>query len=375
MTAIVRFAWLTLLGCASVASAQYGSQIAIELSASEMARLGVEWERPVAVEELALASAPAVVRVPPAREAIVSSPVAGLVTRLLVAEGGNVANGQALIELESMDLLRMQREYLDAVNQRSLADTQLERDRELYSEGIVAERRVHESSIRSEAARMQVAETRQQLLLAGISEPEIASLEASREITSTVTLDAPLEGTVVALGAALGEQIHALDSAARVADLSGLWLEIHIPQEQADTVSPGMLIRVEARGNTLNAEIVHVGQIVDTETQTVLIRGVVDNAGRELRSGQVLPATVLAVAGGRDMLALPAAALVRFDGRAHVFARLPNGIGLVGVEVIGEGAGRVYLASTLGLGSATEVAVRGVSALKSLLMNGSGEEG
>jgi cobalt-zinc-cadmium efflux system membrane fusion protein len=369
MTAGIRAGLLALVATAYPAFAQYGGAPLLELTAEDSARLGIEWERPAPVAELTLASTPAVAKVPPSREAVVSAPVGGVVTRLLIAEGSAVAAGQPLVELKSSELLGLQREYFEALNERRLADAALERDRNLFTEGIVAERRLDEATARADVAHVRSAQAQQSLLLAGMDADAIESLGASRAIESTVTLDSPFAGTVVRIDVTLGEQVHSLDPVARVADLQQLWLEVHLPQERADAVSVGMRIEVESRGEAVGADIFHVGQVVAPDTQTVLIRGTVDNSRGLLRSGQVLPARIMATRAGNQAMAVRAASVVRLNGQTHVFARRANGFVLLAVTVLGEDDEHAYLAPEQGVDDRTEIAVKGVSGLKSLLMS------
>jgi cobalt-zinc-cadmium efflux system membrane fusion protein len=368
MTIRIRAALVALIAAASPALAQYGETPVLELTAADAARLGIEFERPETVEDLALASAPAVVKVPPSREAIVSAPLGGRITRLLVAEGSTVEAGQALVEMQSSELLGLQREYLEALNERRLTEAQLVRDQDLFAAGIIAERRLDEAKARARAARVRASQARQSLLLADMDGDALEALGASQDIEPTVTLESPFAGTVTRLDAALGEQMHPLDPVALVADLAQLWLEIHVPQELADTVSLGMRIKVEPRGEALNAEVIHVGRVVASDTQTVLVRGAIDNTRGLLRSGQVLVAKIMAARASHRALAVRSASLVRLSGRTHVFARRTNGFELLAVTVLGTDEERAYLAPAAGIDARTEIAFKGVSGLKSLLM-------
>ncbi len=353
----------------SGASAEAGRALAV--TPEQMARLGLEWRRPETVAEFAVGSAPAVVVVPPSQEAIVSAPVGGLVTRILIAEGSSVEAGQALVEMRSTELLQQEREYLEALSARRLADAQLARDEGLRTDGIIAERRLQETKAQAASARVRLEAARQQLHLAGFDDGGLAKLAASGTITANLTLRAPFAGTVVARHIALGEQVQAQDKVARIANLERLWLEVRVPQERADAVAPGMHIRVEPQGRPATAEVFQVGRVVDPATQTVLVRGKIDNAGGVLRAGQTLPARILG-SSADGALAVPKAAVVRIDGHAFVFVRRADGFDLRPVRPLGEDAERVYVAAA-GLAGSSEIAVKGVSALKSLLLGG--EEG
>lgn len=340
----------------------------IEMSAAEIERLGIAWIRPELAAGRVVLEAPAVATVPPARETVVSAPVGGLITRLHVAEGSEVAAGDPLVDLRSIELLDAEREYVNAASNARLADAQLERDRMLHEEGIVARRRLDESEAAALAARVHAEQARQQLRLVGADDAALERLASTGAISPDLTLRAPVAGIVVDRKVAVGEQVEALEPIVRIADLRELWLEAHVPEQRADAVTAGMQLAVDLRGKTLVGEIFQIGRTVDAGTQTVLVRARIDNTSFALRAGQLIPARVVAANGART-LSVPRSAVTRIDGEAFVFARAPAGVRAVPVAVVGEAHDRTQI-EALNLDDGAEIAGRGVSALKALLTGG-----
>jgi len=340
----------------------------IEMSAAEIDRLGIEWIRPERADGRVVLEAPAVAAVPPARETVVSAPVGGLITRLHVAEGNEVDAGDALVDLSSIELLDAEREYVNAAAAARLANAQLERDRMLHEEGIIARRRLEESEAAALAARVHAEQARQQLRLAGADDAALAQLASTGAISPELTLRAPVAGVVVDRHGAVGEQVDALEPIVRIADLHELWLEARVPEQRADEVTTGMRLAVDVRGRTLVGEIFQVGRTVDAGTQTVLVRARIDNTGFALRANQLIPARVVA-ANGSGTLSVPRSAVTRIDGEALVFARAPAGLHAVPVTIVGDADGRTQIEAG-GIEPGTEIAGRGGSALKALLTGG-----
>src|SRR5690606_4758230 len=178
----------------------------------------------------------------------VSAPGGGLVTRLHVAEGSEVAAGDPLVELRSVELLEAQREYVNAASAARLAEAQLARDRMLHDEGIIARRRLEEAEAAALAARVRAEQTGQQLRLVGADDAALDQLAASGDISAELTLRAPVAGVVIGRHGAVGEQVEALEPIVRIADLRQLWLEARVPQERADGVAAGMRLVADVRG-------------------------------------------------------------------------------------------------------------------------------
>lgn len=354
-----------LAGLLVVATCVIGRAYAdsFDVSDDQLARLGVTLGAAEAVERVAIASAPAEVVVPPAQQAVVSAPVDGLVARLLVAAGELVRRGQPLAELDSKEFLQWQRDYLEASVAAELADAQLARDRDLHDEGIIAARRLQETQAQAHAASVRLDQATEQLRLAGFDKPALAALVSKGRLSARLILRAPFDGVVAAQHATVGARVDSLDAVATVADLGTLWLELHLSQENAANVAPGMLAAVKVGDRELTAPITTVGRVVEPATQTVLVRAAIDNGAGLLRAGQFVKASVLAPSE-RATYAVPAGAVTRNGEAAFVFVREPKGFTARRIEVIAEDGSRVYV--TAGIDGGARVAVEGISALKSL---------
>jgi cobalt-zinc-cadmium efflux system membrane fusion protein len=341
------------------------------VSDEQLARLGVKLGTAETVDLVELAAVPAEVVVPPARQSLVSAPAGGVVARLLVAEGDRVAAGQPVAELDSVEFVTRQRDYLDAAAGADLAAAQEARDRALFAEGIIAERRVNESAAASRAARALLDQARAQLTLAGFKEADLDLLAAERRFATRIVLRAPFAGVVAAEHAGLGARVDALDPVLSVVDLKKLWLELRVPQESAAHVQPGQLVSVAAGGRAVTGTVTTVGGVVDAATQSVLVRAVVDNPDGLLRAGQMLTARVLARPAGGVAYAVPTAAVTRNGGEALLFVRSGGDVIARRIEVLADDGTRVYVES--GIGADARVAVDGISALKALWL--AAEEG
>jgi membrane fusion protein, heavy metal efflux system len=341
----------------------------IEMSDEEIARLGVELGLPRRVDGVVVATGPAAVVVPPDRQMLVSSPLDGLVVRVLVAEGDEVVAGEPVAEIESPDVLDWQREYLEARVESELAIAQRRRDEGLYEDGIIAARRLEETAARARAAEIRLRRAEQRLEIAGSTRAELEVLSRSGELSRTLVLRAPLTGFVLEQYTRVGAHVDALAPVARLADTSVLWLELRLPQESASQVSTGMHVGASSGGMDVSATVTTVGQVVDPETQTVLVRAVFDNAEAALRAGQYLSARV--IAAGAQALEIPTAAVTRHQAETLVFVRNPAGFETRAVEVLASDGGSVYVRGTID--GDTHIAVTGISALKSLWL--AGQEG
>ena len=342
----------------------------IALSPGEIRNLGIRFEAPLPATEVAAAEATARVIVPPAGEAVIGVPLAGLLTALRVEVGDTVSQGQALAELMSPDFLALQREFLDALNTHRLAQTELERDKQLHEEGIISVRRLQETTTRSMIASTSLGEHGQLLRIAGLTHPEINALETTQALLESLEIRAPIGGVIVERMATTGQRLDSMAPVYRVADLSELWLQINVPQEQVAGVMPGMMVA----GDGFDAVITSIGRSIDPATQSIIVRARVTDGAQVLRPGQFVAVRIVAgsTTVGERAWTVHASAATRSRDAHYLFVKSENGVDARRVEVATVKAGRVVITS--GLDGSEQVAVSGIAALKAMWSGQGGED-
>jgi len=334
----------------------------IRVSAGDMENLGIRLAAPLRVSEVAATEGSAEVVIPPAGEAVVGAPLAGLLTGLYVANGDDVTAGQVLAELRSPDFVSLQREFLDALNTERLAASELDRDRQLHAEGIISARRMQETLTRSRIAESGLNEHRQLLQVAGLDGAGIRSLESGGGLLETLAIRAPFAGVILERMATAGQRVDAMSPLYRLADLSELWLEIAVPQERISGVRPGMAVTVGS--DSFRAEVTAIGRAIDPATQAIVVRATVTDGAESLRPGQFVPVQVVVEDTGIEVWTVPPSAVTRSGDAHYLFVDVADGFSVRQVEVVGMTGDAAYLAG--GLDASDRVAVSGISALKAM---------
>jgi len=329
---------------------------------AQIKALGIQTAPATPVDSVAGHAYPARVRVPPANETVLATPVDGLVEQVTVAEGEAVTEGQSLATLASPGLVERQRDYLDALASHRVAAQALERDRALSAEGIIAERRLDETRGAYNRSRSRLDALEQSLALAGMSESAITQLRETRSVDARLSLAAPVDGTVMEMMATAGERVAAASPLVRISALETLWLEVRLPVERLGDVAVGS--RVEVVDPAVSADVILVGSRIDPEDQTVMIRAKTDDHAGRLRPGQFLRVRIAgeAVAG---LVQVPSSAVVRQADGFFVFVGTDEGFDALPVERLGQSGDRVTVRALEGeLTSSTRVASEGVATIK-----------
>jgi cobalt-zinc-cadmium efflux system membrane fusion protein len=363
-------AGLVILAICSAAQAEE-----LRLSADEIDNLGISFVPLSAATEAAGIEATARVVLPPAGDVVISALQSGLLTRLAANVGDEVVEGQVLAELKSPEFISLQREFLDALNAQRLAQVEYERDAELEEEGIISTRRLQETTMRKAVADATLDEHRQLLRFAGMRDADIGSLESRQRLQGSLRIRAPFNGVIAERLASNGERLDAMSPIYRLVDMSELWLDIDVPQEQLALVRPGARVTATGSSGAQTAEVTTVGRAIDPRSQSAVVRARLDAGAAGLGPGQVVAVRILASdADGVTPVIheVPAAAVTRSGTSSYVFVRSAAGVDVRMVEVLGVNSGRAYVSGNLDENDT--VAASGISALKSLWAASADEE-
>lgn len=321
-----------VIACLSFATG-YAHAADIAMTSKQQQNLGVS-VAPVGKNNLFNSrNFPAEVVVPVGQERVVSAPQSGLIDQLYVAAGQTVKKGQPLAHLNSPELLALQKDYLQALTQKRLADKSLARDSELLKDGIIPQRRFLETESMHDEMSANLAQRKQALQLAGMGQAAINQLRPETGMHSGITLVAPISGQVLEQMATTGQRVEVSMPLYRIGNLDRLWLEIHAPLEGLPFVKPGMAVSVPKL--QASGKLIAVIRNVNRADQTLHLRAEITKGVEKLSPGQFVEA---AIGLGTDMqyFSVPKSALARQGADTVVFVQNKAGFTALNVRVISE---------------------------------------
>jgi len=254
------------------------------------------------------------------RLARIGATVTGRVTQIDALLGQSVGKGEVLARLNSSELSSQQLAYLKARAQLELNRRNAERAKALFEADVIG---AAELQRRESEFQISLAETRaasDQLQLLGVSPAAIDRLAKHGAVDSVTPVVATMNGVVVERKLAQGQVVQPADALFVVADLSRLWAVAQVPEQQVSQVKTGQSVSIEvpALGNEkLVGKLIFVGQTIDPETRTVLVRTELDNRDGRLKPAML--ASMLIEAKPIERLVVPASAVVRENDEDHVF--------------------------------------------------------
>ncbi|HEY9784402.1 MAG TPA: efflux RND transporter periplasmic adaptor subunit, partial [Candidatus Obscuribacterales bacterium] len=238
----------------------------------------------------------------------VHSKIEGWIDKLYVNYTGKlVEKGQPLFTIYSPDLLATQQEYLLAIKARErLGDSSI-------------------PEVRSGAASLAEASKRR-LALWDVSENQIRELEQKGEAQRTLTLYAPHSGFVIKKDANQGMKIMPDKELYTIADLSTVWVNVDIYENEIPFVRPGQTASVALSydpSGAFSGKVAFIYPYVDEKTRTAKARLDVPNPGFKLKPDMYVNAEIK-IDGGRH-LAVPDEAVLDSGLKKLVFIDKGNG--------------------------------------------------
>jgi RND family efflux transporter MFP subunit len=302
---------------------------------------------------------PAQVSVSPNREQIISAPLSGLATRVLVEANQQVRQGAGLIRISSPELGPLQLQLLQAASKAGLARAAAQREKALFDEGIIARRRHEEAQATLAESEAALRQAKAALRFSGMDNAQIERVVASGKLEDAITLAAPSAGTVVSINVTPGQRVEPSVALLHLAQVDHLALEIQAPVAQASAWHKGSKLTLQDRPGT--ATVTSVSPMVAAGSQTVVIRASVDAAANGLRPGELVTVQLpLPAAGGA--WDIPLAAVAHDEDKSYVFVRNGAAFEAREVKVLGSAGQRVRVSGALRAGE--KIAVSGVIALK-----------
>ncbi len=311
-----------------------------------------------------MAGIPAQVVIPGNQLFIVGTPLPAMVEKMLVGVGDQVHKGQLLAQLQSPALTEAQRGFLQASTQQQLAKGNVTRDEQLWTEGIIAEGRFRATQSLYTEAGAALAEKKQMLLLAGMSETAIARLQSGESLHSELLIVSPIAGVVLEKWVSAGQRLESSTPLFHVAKLQPLGLEMQAPLASARSIRMGAAVSIPAYAAT--GKITAIGQSLSESNQTILLRALIHKGTQNLRPGQHVEVTIATPSGSTAQWNIPSSALARINGKNMVFVATAQGFQAVEMSVLHEGDKNTLVSGKLR--GNEKIAVRGVSTLKASLM-------
>ena len=250
----------------------------------------------------------------------IGASVTGRVTQINAQLGNEVKKGYTLALINSSELSNSQLAYLKARSEKEFHRRTVQRAKTLFEADVISAAELQRRESEYEVASAQTRAAQDQLRVLGVNLKAMEELATTGAIDSVASVMATIKGVVVERKVTTGQVVQPADVLFTVADLSRVWAVAQVPEQQVAQVKVGQSVRIEVpalENEKLIGKLIYVGQTVNPESRTVLVRTELDNTSGRLKPSML--ASMLIESTPTKRVVVPITAIVREQDADYVF--------------------------------------------------------
>jgi RND family efflux transporter MFP subunit len=248
--------------------------------------------------------------------ATINPQVEGQVTKIFVKSGDRVKAGEPLLQI---DPLKQQatlnsQEATRAAQEANLryAKISLERSQKLYAAGVISKQDFDNAQTSYDAALAQLKALEEQVKQQNVE-------------LHYYSVTAPMDGLVGDIPVRMGDRVTVATLLTTIDEPGALEAYIYVPADRARDLKLGLPVSLldEAGHGIADTRITFISPQVDTDTQTVLAKAMIENSKAKLRIAQQVRAQVTWGTGAGQKI--PILAVSRINGQFFAFVAINEG--------------------------------------------------
>ena len=254
----------------------------------------------------------------PTHTAHLSARSPGTIAAVFKTIGDRVASGDILAIVDASLVGQVKSQFLQAVVQRRLRATTVERLRSFGMSGAVPQKSVIEAEAALQEAEVGLFSARQSLENLGFDLPKgietstpesladdlrfiglpsaiIEALPSNMRTANLIPIRTPFSGTVVMSDVVAGEVVDSSTMLFTISDPTRMWLILNVRQEDAKDIRTGLPVRFETDNGSrrVTGSVAWISPTIDPKTRTLQVRVPIVNEGGAFRdntfgTGQII---------------------------------------------------------------------------------------
>jgi RND family efflux transporter MFP subunit len=254
--------------------------------------------------------------VPNQNKAFVTSVNSGVIRTLSIQPGSFVRKGQAIATIVNPDVAGLQQQLQTVNAQIALSELEYKRQKELVEGNAAPLKNLQRVQTELATFRTTKNSLQKQLTAMGIS---VASVSKGNIIT-TLTVRAPISGTVSTVTAQIGSPVDVSTPIAEIVNNSQLHLDLFVYEKDLPSLKANQTIHFTLTNNPgkeYDAQIYSIGTAFASESKTIPVHAIVKGDKTGLIEGMNI--TALISIGDAVLPAVPSDAIVNFQGQDYIF--------------------------------------------------------
>lgn len=303
---------------------------------------------------------------PPNQTFLVTSPLSGMVTKVIHIHGP-VKKGEIIAEVQSPELLKAQKNFLNTLSDLKAAQADMNRAKRLSQTGVVSTKKYQQAEANLKKIRQIKYQQKQDLALLGMADTAIKQLEKTHRLQpAIIQISAPVDGELYNLQIRSGQRLSTNQPIISVAQITPIVVETKIPLKEARQLKveqTAQLIKPAVKG-----KIEYIPNFADPMTQTVNVHIEFDNQDQSLRPGQMVQLQfIFEQQGGSYLYQINRNAISQYNNQDVIYIQRAEHIQVIPVEVLNFTPTHMFFKTAQPLPNGAQVIISSTSAIKGLL--------
>jgi len=253
------------------------------------------------------------IHVPEKNRAKVGTYIDGTVGSINLIEGQWVNKGQTLFTITNPELINIQEGYLLASEELLYKMSERERLEQLLAEKLTTKNELTKVNFEINNLKTRIASLKTRIQLVGMNADDLSN----DNLSSTVSILAPMGGYVSNISAMKGQYLETSQSAMDITNTAHKHLELHVLERDINRISNGQKIEFYLQDESMKiyaAEVYMINKMVDDDHMIKVHCHIEKENAKTLIPGMY--ATAKIVTQSVDLTALPKDAIVEMEGKS-----------------------------------------------------------
>jgi cobalt-zinc-cadmium efflux system membrane fusion protein len=296
-------------------------QQTVEFSEEQLKSAGIEVGVPALENLSGTLRLQGTIDVPPQSTISLSFPLGGYLRSTKMLPGMRVRKGQVLAELEDMQFIQLQQDYLTAKEKLTLAESEFSRQRELNVSKASSDKILQQAKTEMETQRILTSALAQKLEVIGIAPEKLRADNISR----SVAIISPINGFVSKVNVNVGKYTSPTDMLFELVDPRDIHLALNVFEKDLNSLAVGQKVAAYTNNEPdkkFQAEIILISKNLDQDRMAE-VHCHFERYDASLVPGMFLNGDV--AINNKKGLTVPEEAVVRWENKYYVFEEKGTG--------------------------------------------------
>ncbi|RXK86827.1 efflux RND transporter periplasmic adaptor subunit [Filimonas effusa] len=292
----------------------------VSFTPQQLKSVGIETGKPLMEKISGLLRVQGKIDVPPQSTVSLSFPLGGYLKSTTLLPGMPVKKGQVLAEMEDMQFIQLQQDYLTAKELYELAVLEHSRQKDLNASKASSDKVLQQAKAEMEKQRILMNALGMKLEMIGI---DAHKLDAG-SLTRTVHIKSPINGFVSKVNVNVGKYTAPTDMLFELVDPGDIHLSLNVFEKDLNSLSVGQKVTAYTNANPdkkYMAEIILISKSLNAD-RAAEIHCHFENYHATLVPGMFMNGEI--AVDNKEALTVPEEAVVRWENKFYVFVDAGN---------------------------------------------------